>query len=63
VGDKIEGNEMGGAYSEFGGDGNTGFWLGNAGERDHLGDPGLYGIIILIWIFRKEGLVVLTGSS
>jgi hypothetical protein len=22
-------------------------------ERDHLGDPGIDGRIILIWIFRK----------
>jgi len=31
----------------------TGFWLGNLKERDHLGDPGLDGRIILRWIFRK----------
>ena len=24
-------------------------------ERDHLGDPGLDGMIILRWIFRKWG--------
>ena len=32
-------------------------------ERDHLGDPGLDGIIILRWIFRKWGVEVWIGSS
>jgi hypothetical protein len=31
----------------------TEFWWGNLRERDHLGDPGLDGKIILSWIFRK----------
>jgi len=31
----------------------TGFWWRNLSERDHLGDPGLNGRIILRWIFRK----------
>jgi hypothetical protein len=31
----------------------TGFWRGNLRERDHLGDPGVDGRIILGWIFRK----------
>ena len=31
----------------------TGFWWGILRERDHLGDPGLDGRIILRWIFRK----------
>ena len=31
----------------------TGFWWGNVRERDQLGDPGVDGRIILIWIFRK----------
>jgi len=35
------------------GEANTGFWLGNLRERDHLGDPGVNGRIILRWIFRK----------
>ena len=30
-----------------------GFWWRNLRERDHLGDPGLDGRIILRWIFRK----------
>jgi hypothetical protein len=29
------------------------FWLGNRKERDHLGDRGVGGKIILRWNFRK----------
>ena len=31
----------------------TGFWWGNVGERDHLGDPDVDGRIRLRWMFRK----------
>jgi len=52
LGDKIENNEMGRACSAYGGRGKayTGFWWGNLGERDHLGDTVVDGRIILRWI-------------
>ena len=31
----------------------TWVWWGNLRKRDHLGDPGIDGRIILRWIFRK----------
>jgi hypothetical protein len=31
----------------------TEFWWGNLRERNHLGDEGVAGRIILRWIFRK----------
>jgi len=45
---------MGGACSTYGGEAYTGFGWGNPRVRDHLGDPGVYGRIILRWIFRKD---------
>ena len=40
-----------------------GFWWGNLRDRDHLGDPGVDGRIILRWIFRKWDVGVWTGLS
>ena len=33
----------------------TEFWWGKLGERDHLEDPSVDGLIILRWAFRKLG--------
>ena len=41
----------------------TEFWWGNLRERDHFGDPGVDGSIILRWIFRKLDVGVWTESS
>ena len=40
----------------------TGLWWGNLRERDHLGDPGLDGKIIIRWLFRKWKEGTWTGS-
>jgi hypothetical protein len=52
---KIEKNEMDGAFSSYvGGEKHIQGVSGeNLRERDHLGDPGVDGWIILRWIFRK----------
>ena len=45
---------MGGACSAYGERrGVYRVWWGNLRERDHLGDPGVDGRMILSWIFRK----------
>ena len=62
-GGKIEKNEMGWECSACGRETYTGFWWGNLRERDHLGDPGVDGRIILRWIFMKWDVVTWTGSS
>jgi hypothetical protein len=36
---------------------------GKLREREHLGDPGVDGRIILRWIFRKWYVGLWTGSS
>jgi hypothetical protein len=54
-GDKFEKNEMGGACKPYGrGEAYTGFWWGNLRERDHLGDPGIDGRIILTFRNRAS---------
>ena len=47
----------------MGGEAYTRFWRGILGERDHLGDPGVDGWLILKWIFRKWNVEVWTGSK
>ena len=37
--------------------------VGKLMERGHLEDPGVDGMIILRWIFRKWDMGVWTGSS
>jgi hypothetical protein len=39
----------------------TEFWWGNLRERDRWGDPGVDGMIILGWIFKKWDVGVRTG--
>jgi len=41
----------------------TGFWWGNLREGDHFEDPGVDGMIILIWMFRKWDVRAWTGLS
>ena len=54
---------MGGACSAYGGGERhtQGFLSGNLKKRDHLGDAGVDGRIILKWIFRKWNGGVWTG--
>jgi len=40
----------------------TGFWWRNLGKRDHGGYPGIDGVIIFRWMFRKLDVGVWTGS-
>jgi hypothetical protein len=57
-------NMMGGAcISDGEGKACIGFWWGNRRERNHLGDPGLDGRIILRSIFKKWDVGVWTGLS
>jgi hypothetical protein len=55
---------MGGTCSAYGGEERLIQDFGwETRGRDHLGDPGVDGRIILIWISRKEDVGVWTGSS
>jgi hypothetical protein len=63
--DKIKKHEMGRTCSACRGrvKAYTGIWWGNLRERNHLGDPGLDGRIVLRWIFRNWVVGVWTRSS
>ena len=52
---------MGGACSAYGGGERhtQGFLSGNLKKRDHLGEAGVDGRIILKWIFRKWNVGVM----
>ena len=52
-----------GQVARTGGEAYTGFWWGNLRKTDHLGDPGVDGIIILRWTFRKWDVGLWTGSN
>jgi len=56
---------MGWACSAYGGGERhvQSFGGGNLRERDHLGDRGVDGRIILRWIFRNLNVGLWTGSS
>ena len=54
---------MGGACSACGTEEYAGFRSGNLRARDHVGDAGVDGRIILRWILRKWDVGVWTGSS
>jgi hypothetical protein len=40
-----------------------GFWWGSLREKDHFGDPGVDGIMILKWIFGKWDVGAWNASS
>jgi len=46
-------DEMGRVCGTYGGELNSGFWWGNLREREHLGDIGVEGRVLLQGIFNK----------
>jgi hypothetical protein len=64
AGDKIEKNERGGACGTYGEEsGLYKIFMGNLRERNHWGDPGVDGGIIIRGIFRKWGMGIWTGLN
>ena len=62
-GDQLEKNEVGGMQHVWGRvEVYTGRWWRDRGEKNHFGDPGVDGRIILKWIFRRWGVMAWTGS-
>jgi hypothetical protein len=66
----IKKKEMGRTRSTYGEKrGVTGFWLGDPRGRNQLEGPGLYGRIIVKWVFKKwdgetwTGLIWLRGGT
>jgi hypothetical protein len=53
----------GGCDADGGGERRVQSFWGNLRERDHWGDPDVYGRIILRWIFKKWNVGVWTGVS
>jgi len=63
-GDQMEKNEMGGPCSTYVWEQRIqGFGGGNLSERDHLGDRGVDGRVIIRWIFRKWDVGTYIGLS
>jgi len=52
LGDKIVEDEVGRSYCMCGREVDTGIWLGNLKERDHLEDQGI-DVIVLKFILKK----------
>jgi hypothetical protein len=58
---QVKKNEVGGAYSTYGGEMYTGCWWGNLREGYLLEDPGIDGRIILKRVFQKCDTEACTG--
>jgi hypothetical protein len=54
---------LGGAGNAYGGGICTGCWWDNLREREHWGNPGVNGRIVIRRIFRKWDVGVWTGLT